>query len=163
MIACLDANRGIGCRGELLVHLPEDMKHFRALTEGNVVIMGRRKMESLPGRKPLANRENILLSRTLARAEGFIVCRSLPDLWRELGHLHLKEPQRSFWCIGGAELYTALLPYTKELYLTRLRQSYEADAFFPACQGFALCASEAGADCVFERYVAVDRLLKRKI
>ena len=163
MIACLDARRGIGYRGELLAHLPEDMKHFRALTEGNVVIMGRRTMESLPGKEPLANRTNIVLSRTLSAAEGFTVCCSLPALWRELGLLHLKEPQRSFWCIGGAELYAELLPYARELHLTRLKQSYEADAFFPAFPGFALCSSDDRGACAFEHYVAADRLLKMKI
>lgn len=163
MIACLDARRGIGYRGELLAHLPEDMKHFRALTEGNVVIMGRRTMESLPGKEPLANRTNIVLSRTLSAAEGFAVCRSLPDLWRELGRLHIEEPQRSFWCIGGAELYAELLPYARELHLTRLKQSYEADAFFPAFPGFALCSSDDRGACAFEHYVAADRLLKMKI
>ena len=91
------------------------------------------------------------------------VCRSLPDLWRELGRLHIEEPQRSFWCIGGAELYAELLPYARELHLTRLKQSYEDDAFFPAFPGFALCSSDDRGACAFEHYVAADRLLKMKI
>ena len=68
------------------------MKHFRALTEGEVVIMGRRTMESLPGKRPLVNRQNIVLSRQLEGAEGFLICHSLPDLWRVLGRLCAEKP-----------------------------------------------------------------------
>ena len=87
-------------------------------------------------------------------------CRSVPAVWGELGLLHLLEALRSFWCIGGAELYAELLPYARELHLTRLKQSYEADAFFPAFPDFALYSSDDRGPCAFEHYVAADRLLK---
>jgi len=162
VIACLDANRGIGYRGELLVHLPEDMKRFRALTEGHVVIMGRRTMESLPGKRPLVNRQNIVLSRQLKGAEGFLVCHSLLDLWQVLGRLHAEAPQRRLWCIGGAELYRALLPYAHEVYLTRLKAAYPADCFFPSLDAFSLVDADDWEGYVFERYEAVGRVLEHR-
>ena len=162
VIACLDANRGIGYRGELLVHLPEDMKRFRALTEGHVVIMGRRTMESLPGKRPLVNRQNIVLSRQLKGAEGFLVCHSLLDLWQMLGRLRAEAPQRRLWCIGGAELYRALLPYAHEVYLTRLKAAYPADCFFPSLDAFSLVDADDREGYVFERYEAVGRVLEHR-
>lgn len=162
VIACLDANRGIGYRGELLVHLPEDMKRFRALTEGHVVIMGRRTMESLPGKRPLVNRQNIVLSRQLKGAEGFLVCHSLLDLWQVLGRLRAEAPQRRLWCIGGAELYRALLPYAHEVYLTRLKAAYPADCFFPSLDAFSLVDADDREGYVFERYEAVGRVLEHR-
>ena len=159
MIACIDEGRGIGYRGELLVHLPEDMKHFRALTEGHVVIMGRRTMESLPGKRPLVNRQNIVLSRQLEGAEGFLICHSLPDLWRALGRLRAEKPQRKLWCIGGEELYRALLPYAHEVCLTRLKAVYPADCFFPPLDDFSLVDTDDREGLVFERYEAAGRML----
>lgn len=162
MIACLDAKRGIGYRNELLVHLPEDMKRFRALTEGHVVIMGRRTMESLPGRKPLPHRQNVVLSRELDRAEGFSVCHSLLELWQVLGRLHADVPQRRFWCIGGAKLYEELLPYAHEACLTRLKAAYTADRFFPELEAFSLVDADDRGHYVFERYEAADRMLENR-
>lgn len=163
MIACLDARGGIGYRGKLLVHLSEDMRRFRALTQGHVVIMGRRTMESLPGQKPLADRTNIVLSRELDRAEGFVLCHSMEELWRTLGRHQLNAPQQTFWCIGGAELYAELMPYAHELCLTRLKQAYAADCFFPPISGFSLVQSEERDACAFERYVAEGRLMHGRI
>ena len=156
------ATKFIGYRGELLVHLPEDMKRFRALTEGHVVIMGRRTMESLPGKRPLVNRQNIVLSRQLKGAEGFLVCHSLLDLWQVLGRLHAGAPQRRLWCIGGAELYRALLPYAHEVYLTRLKAAYPADCFFPSLDAFSLVDADDREGYVFERYEAVGRVLEHR-
>lgn len=160
MIACIDEGRGIGYRGELLVHLPEDMKHFRALTEGQVVIMGRRTMESLPGKRPLVNRQNIVLSRQLEGAEGFLICHSLPDLWRVLGRLCAETSQRKLWCIGGEELYRVLLPYAHEVCLTRLKAVYQADCFFPRLDDFSLVDADDREGYVFERYEAAGRMLE---
>ena len=63
-IVAVDNNWGIGYNGELLEHIPEDMKHFRELTEDNIVIMGRKTWDSLPT-KPLPNRDNLIISSTL--------------------------------------------------------------------------------------------------
>ena len=76
-ILSADLNWGIGYRGELLMRVPEDMKRFRAMTTGKVVVMGRKTLESLPGKKPLKDRVNIVLSKTAQYSDdGLVLCRS---------------------------------------------------------------------------------------
>ena len=161
LIACLDAQGGLGYKGGLLAQLPEDMKRFRELTAGQVVIMGRRTMESLPGRRPLSGRINIVLSRQLMSLEGtgFVLCHNLQELWRELAYLQRQKAGRAYYCIGGAEIYKALLPYAYEAYITRLRQTYPADCFFPELADFALAEREEKQGYAFERYEAKRRVL----
>ncbi|MGN0950433.1 MAG: 2-amino-4-hydroxy-6-hydroxymethyldihydropteridine diphosphokinase [Mitsuokella sp.] len=161
LIACLDAKGGLGYRGDLLVRLPEDMKHFRELTIGQAVIMGRRTMESLPGGRPLPDRVNIVLSKTLLSLDGtgFVLCRSLPELWQELGRLQQERAGRSYYCIGGAEIYKTLLPYTYEADITRLQQTYQADCFFPELTDFELVERRKRQEYAFERYEAKRRTL----
>ncbi len=157
LIACIDEKRGLGREGRLLVSLSEDMARFRQLTMGGVLIMGRKTMESLPG--PLPGRRNLVLSRSLAGArEGFEVIRGLGELWQRLGELQL-HGERDLWCIGGAEVYKLLLPYTGEAYITRVKGTYGADAFLPALEGFVLKGQEAGEGCTFERYVREKHIL----
>lgn len=155
LIACIDAARGIGRAGDLLARVPADMAHFRRLTMGGAVVMGRRTWESLPRRAPLAGRANLVLSRTLTacRAAGFAVCANVADLWARLGALRYEGRVSSLWCIGGVEVYAALLPYVSEAYLTELSGVYGADVFLPPLAGFSRVAEEAGAACVFSRYV----------
>ncbi|MBE6075184.1 MAG: 2-amino-4-hydroxy-6-hydroxymethyldihydropteridine diphosphokinase [Selenomonas ruminantium] len=131
MIAAVDEAGGLGHAGQLLVHDPEDMAHFKALTLGHIVVMGRRTQQSLPGAAPLQGRINIVLSRTQGNIPGFSVCHSLTELWQLLGRLTLAQPQRKVWCIGGGEIYRLLLPYTEAIALTRLRGRYRADTLFP--------------------------------
>ena len=152
MITCFDEERGLGREGGLLVRLPEDMARFRRLTMGGVLIMGRKTMESLPG--PLAGRKNLVLSHSLAgeAREGFEIIDGLAELWRYLGDLQLRE-SREFWCIGGAEVYRLLLPYTGEAYLTRVPGTHSADAFLPELEGFGLIGQEVGQGCLFEHYL----------
>ncbi len=157
LIACMDEARGIGRAGGLLVRLPEDMAHFRQLTMGGVVVMGRRTMETLPQGKPLAGRLNVVLSRTLAKGaggtDGFLVCAGLHDLWRQLGAWHGEETPRTLWCIGGAAVYAALLPYAAEAYLTEVPGTHGADVFLPKMAGFSLVSRVMGKRCAFARYV----------
>ncbi len=152
LIACIDEERGLGREGRLLVSLPEDMARFRQLTMGGMLIMGRKTMESLPG--PLSGRRNLVLSRSLTGAarEGFELTGGLEDLWHRLGELQL-QGEKEFWCIGGAEVYQLLLPYTGEAYITRVKGTYGADAFLPVLEGFALKEQATGEGCLFERYV----------
>ena len=84
-IVVVDKNWGIGKDGDLLVHLPGDLKYFKEKTLGKVVVMGRTTFESLPGKKPLPGRVNIVLSRDLEfHPEGCIMCRSKEELFKEL-------------------------------------------------------------------------------
>ncbi len=161
LIACLDARGGIGCKGDLLVHLPEDMKRFRELTTGQAVIMGRRTMESLPGGRPLPGRVNIVMSRQLTSLDGtgFVLCHDLHELWQELARLQQEKAGRAYYCIGGAEIYKLLLPYAHEAYITRLQQTYPADCFFPELTGFELVEREMRQGYAFERCEAKRRVL----
>jgi len=154
LIAACDAENGIGRAGQLLVHCPEDMAYFRDATMGGIVVMGRRTMESLPNGNPLAGRENIVLSRTLERADGFHVVQEISELWTLLGRLAFDEP-RPIFVIGGEECYHLLLPYVWRVHVTRLPGRYEADVFLPPLDGFVQTESCTGKDCVFETYERV--------
>lgn len=119
---------GIGHEGRLLVRNREDMRRFVALTTGDVVVMGRATYESLPGRRPLKDRRNVVVSRTLATPpEGFELARDLDELD---GLLEGVEPGR-VWCIGGASLYEQLLDRCDECHVTLNDCVRPADAFFP--------------------------------
>lgn len=154
LIAACDEEGGIGRAGQLLTDCPEDMAHFRRTTMGGIVVMGRRTMESLPARRPLAGRENIVLSRTLERADGFYVVQEISELWTLLGSLAFDEP-RPIFVIGGEECYRLLLPYVWRAHVTRLPGRYEADVFLPPLDGFVRTESCTGKDCVFETYERV--------
>jgi dihydrofolate reductase len=116
------ANGVIGRHGRLPWHLPEDLKHFRSLTEGSTVLMGRRTWESLPPRfRPLPGRRNLVLSRTTQ--EGV---ETFPDLPRALAAV-----SGDVWAIGGAVLYQAALPLADRIVVTEIRESFEGDTHAP--------------------------------
>jgi dihydrofolate reductase len=116
-IVAVDLNWGIGYQGKLLQRIPEDMKFFKAATTGKVVIMGRETFESLPGKEPLKDRVNIVLSRNqLFNNENVIICRSLTELFVELK----KRLWDDVFVIGGESIYIQLLPYCSEALLTRI-------------------------------------------
>lgn len=124
LIAAVARNGVIGARGKLPWHLPEDLKHFRKLTLGHPVIMGRRTWESLG--KPLAGRENIVVSRkTGFAAPGASVAATLA------GAVALCSGEALAFVIGGAELYAAALPLADGLVLTEIDADYEGDTRFP--------------------------------
>jgi len=152
MIACVDERLGIGRQGKLLMHSHEDMERFRQETLGQVVIMGRKTLDSLPEGKPLPDRINIVLSKSIQR-DDLLICRSASDLWTLLGQLQMTSPHRKFICIGGGEIYTLLLPCTKELLLTEIKGDFEADTFFPAIDEFMVDKREDWQDFSFVRYV----------
>lgn len=121
-IAAMSANRIIGRGGALPWRLPEDLKFFRAVTTGHAVVMGRKTWESLG--RPLPNRRNIVLSRTMAAVDGAEVVRSV----EELDALGL---EGDVYVIGGAEIYQLLLPRCVAVYLTVLEANAEGDTAFP--------------------------------
>lgn len=127
-ILSADLNWGIGCRGKLLQRVPEDMRFFTNMTSGKVVVMGRETFESLPGMQPLKDRVNIILStRVQFSDERVVICRSLEELFEELRKY---EPEDIF-IIGGESVYTSLLSYCSEAYVTRFEKAFEADRHFP--------------------------------
>ncbi|MHA6630032.1 dihydrofolate reductase [Pseudonocardia sichuanensis] len=121
------ANGVIGRDGALPWHLPEDMKHFRTLTAGATVLMGRRTWESLPPRfRPLPGRRNLVLSRTPqpgAEEEGAEV---FPDLPQALAAV-----SGDVWVMGGAAVYRAALPLADRIVVTEIREHFDGDTHAP--------------------------------
>ena len=128
IIAALDRNGAIGRGGQLLWREREDQKHFRAVTMGCPVIMGRKTWDSLPAIfKPLPGRRNIVVTRNPAwRAEGTEAAASLAAAFA------LAAGATKVFVIGGGELYAAALPLADELVLTEIDAAFDAaDTFFP--------------------------------
>ncbi|MBI5899205.1 MAG: dihydrofolate reductase [Rhodocyclales bacterium] len=127
LIAALARNGVIGKDNRLPWHLPADLRHFKALTGGHAVIMGRKTWESLPEKfRPLPGRQNIVVTRNAAyRAEGASVAASLPAA------IAAARGSQAF-VIGGAELYAAALAEAGRLELTEIDRDYEGDTRFPA-------------------------------
>ncbi len=127
IIVAADKNWGIGRNNELLVRISNDMKNFRRLTEGNVVVMGRKTLESFPGGRPLPNRVNIVLTRQENYdGKGAVVVHSEDELREEL-----KKYKEEIFIIGGESIYRMMLPYCQDAYVTRLDYAYEADTWMP--------------------------------
>ncbi len=129
LIVAADKNCAVGANGKLLFSIPEDMKYFRRMTTGKVVVMGRKTLESFPGGKPLPNRTNIVLSSSRdLHPEGATVVRSLDELFREIA----KYPPSEVMLIGGGSLYGALYPACRRAYVTWVDAEAEgADTFIP--------------------------------
>jgi dihydrofolate reductase len=127
LIAAVARNGVIGIDNRLPWHLPADLQHFKALTLGNTVIMGRKTWESLPAKfRPLPGRRNVVVTRDGSyRAEGAVVALSLPAA------IEAAETGEAF-VIGGAELYAAALPLADRLELTEIDAAFEGDTHFPA-------------------------------
>ncbi|MDR0397955.1 MAG: dihydrofolate reductase [Candidatus Nomurabacteria bacterium] len=128
LIACVDQNWGIGRNGNLLFRLPADMKFFRATTIHQTVVMGGNTFRSLPGSKPLPNRDNVVLSTTLPPGDNYLVVRTLNDL---LAVLRRISDQDSIFIAGGEQIYRALLPYCDRAVITKVGANGNADRFFP--------------------------------
>lgn len=118
----MSSNRIIGKNGHLPWHLPEDLKFFKKVTSGHAILMGRKTWESLG--RPLPNRRNLVLSRTMQTVPGAEILAS-PD---EIVGLGLEGP---VYVIGGAEIYRLLLPVTSGILLTVLDAPAEGDTVFP--------------------------------
>lgn len=126
-IAAVDLNWGIGYRGNLLKRIPDDMKFFKQMTLGKVVIMGRETFESLPGQEPLKDRVNIVLSKSEHfNNEKVILCRSLDELYSELE----KYDTDDVFVVGGESVYSQLLASCTEAYVTKIEEKYVADKYF---------------------------------
>jgi dihydrofolate reductase len=120
-------NNEIGKGNQLLCHLPADMKHFKEITSGHTVIMGRKTFESLP-KGALPNRRNIVISRQKEwKREGTEVYPSLDSAFIKL------IDESEVFVIGGAQIYEQVLPVADRIYFTKIHADFpDADAFFPA-------------------------------
>lgn len=125
IIAAIAENGVIGANGRLPWHLPMDLRHFREITMGKPLLMGRRTHESIG--RPLPGRHNIVLSRDGGyRAAGCTVVNSLGAAFEAAA------PTDEIMVMGGAHLYALLLPCAQRMYLTEVHASVEGDTFFPA-------------------------------
>ena len=128
LIVNVDKNWAIGLGSKLLVRIPQDMKYFRSMTTGHVVVMGRKTLESFPESKPLPNRVNIVLTRDQGyQAPGALVVHSMEELKEELK----KYPGEEIFVIGGGQIYRELLPLCDKAYVTKVDRAFDADVYFP--------------------------------
>ena len=154
-IVAMDEGRVIGKDGALPWHLPEDLAHFKALTSGHLVIMGRKTWESLPPKfRPLPGRVNIVVSRApgaLNLPEGVHGAESVEQALSLAARVG--RPDQRIWFIGGAQVYAAALPLCEELHLTLVRGAHDGDAKFPEFEDrFIEASSTEGERCVFKVY-----------
>ncbi|RAJ15153.1 dihydrofolate reductase [Olleya aquimaris] len=126
IIVAAGENNEIGKNNELIWHLSDDLKRFKALTSGHHIIMGRKTFESFP--KPLPNRTHIVISRqaNYKAPEGVIVVNSLEDA------ISIAKKDSQPFIIGGGEIYKLAMPYASKIELTRVHANFDADTFFPA-------------------------------
>lgn len=122
IIAACSSNRVIGKDNTLIWRLPEDLKRFKALTNGNPILMGRKTYESIG--RALPNRTNIILTRDPNfKAEGCLIYNRLEDV--------ISLYSSNLWVIGGSDIYTQLLPFADCVELTYIDKEFEGDSFFP--------------------------------
>jgi dihydrofolate reductase len=152
LIAAVARNGVIGIDNRLPWSLPADLKHFKALTMGHSVIMGRKTWESLPPRfRPLPGRHNIVVTRDAGyRAEGATIATTLPAAVSQA-------QDGEAFVIGGAKLYVAALPLADRLQLTEIDSTFEGDTHFPTIdrQHWRETAREAHHDEAGLRYAFV--------
>ena len=128
IIAAIDENNGLGKDNKLLIHIPNDLRRFKELTTGGVVIMGRKTFESLPGQKPLPNRINIVLTRgDNFYIDGCETAHSIDDVFKILNYIKSShdvwshKDEMNVYVIGGAEIYRQFLPHADELVITKIK------------------------------------------
>ena len=119
-------NNIIGKNNKLIWHLPEDLKHFKNLTTGHTIVMGRKTFESLG--KPLPNRKHVIFSQNpdfKVNDENVEVVHSLLQIQ------DLIEGKEEAFVIGGAMIYNFLMPNVKKMYVTEIEKDFDGDTFFP--------------------------------
>ena len=137
LIAAVAKNRVIGSDNKIPWHIPEDLKHFKELTTGKTVLMGRKTFESILGYlgKPLPNRKNIIITRQSnyqplrypERSEGSPV-----EIYSNIEIALATHANEDIYVIGGAEIYAQTIPFADKLYITEVNQEIEGDAVFPS-------------------------------
>ncbi|MDY0200371.1 MAG: dihydrofolate reductase [Bacteroidales bacterium] len=124
VIVAVAEDNVIGANNNLIWHISDDLKRFKALTTGHSIIMGRKTFESIG--RPLPNRQNIVVSRNPnLEIEG---CTVVPSLQAAFA---LSAKESEVFVIGGGELYRQALPLASKLYLTKVHKAFEGDTFFP--------------------------------
>ena len=129
IIVAIAQNYAIGQKGDLLCHLPDDLKHFKAVTAGHTVIMGERTFYSLP-KHPLPNRRNIVITDQIGKQfEGAEAAYSIDEA------VALVAQEQEAFIIGGGTIYRQFMPIADKLYITHIDHSWpDADTFFPVIE-----------------------------
>ena len=133
LIVAVADNNVIGKDNKMPWHISEDFKHFKEITMGKPCIMGRKTYESILDQlgKPLPNRTSIVVSRSGYEHEGAVSTGSLEEAV-DLAKAYISEANdNEIMVIGGAQIYKLALPIANRIYLTRVHQEPEGDAFFP--------------------------------
>lgn len=126
-IVAMSENYVIGIDNQLPWHLPADLKHFKSLTTGHPILMGRKTYESIG--RPLPNRTNIILTRNPSyQAPNCVVVTSIDEAIATA----IEQNNQEIFIIGGAHVYEQLMPRIEKIYLTIVHQDFEGDAYFPA-------------------------------
>lgn len=123
-IVAIARNYGIGKNNRLLCHLPDDLKHFKAITSGHTVIMGRNTYFSLP-KGALPNRRNIVLTPDDESFPGCDIAHSFPEV------IDMCSKEDKIFFMGGAMVYHQAMDWVNSLYITWIHADFDADAFFP--------------------------------
>jgi dihydrofolate reductase len=123
IVVAIAENHAIGKDNKLLWHLPNDLKHFKTITSGHTVIMGRKTYDSVG--KPLPNRRNIIITRQHIEIAGCEVVNSLEEA------VALCKTEGEVFIVGGAEIYRQAMAITNKIYLTIVHRSFEGDTYFP--------------------------------
>jgi dihydrofolate reductase len=127
IIAALTSEGIIGKQKSLPWSLPEDMAHFKRVTEGNTVIMGRKTWMSIPIKyRPLPNRHNIVVSRNMQQEENIDVCTNMNQAIAKA-----KSYGKDIFVIGGAQIYALAIEHATKMLLSHIHKDYEGDTFFP--------------------------------
>ena len=129
IVVAIAKNNAIGKNNQLLWHLPKDLKHFKEITSGHTIIMGRKTYESVG--KPLPNRRNIIITRQNITIDGCEVVNSIDEA------LKLCAGEDEVFIVGGAEIYKQAISLTDRIYLTIVHQEFEGDTYFPEIKGDA--------------------------
>lgn len=126
IIAAVADNYAVGNLNKLPWHLPADLKHFRELTTGHTIVMGKRTFESLPN-GPLPNRKNIVLTSIMSEGvnAGYYEADSLEDAF------YLCEKEEQVFIIGGPSIYKQTIDRADTMYITWVHHKFVADVFFP--------------------------------
>lgn len=127
LIVAVDKNWAIGKNNRLMWSIPADMKFFRETTRGNVVIMGRKTLESFPQGQPLKNRVNIVITRNPGyKVKGAVVVHSVEEAVEEA-----RKYEGEIYVIGGESIYREMLSLCDTAFVTKIDHAYDADTYFP--------------------------------
>lgn len=126
IVVAYDSNRGIGINNALPWHIPEDLRHFKDLTSGNAILMGRKTFESIG--RPLPRRDNIILTQN----RGYLAdgCTMMHNLAQVQAYM-VANKDKELFVIGGSEVYRLFLPFVDRIYATEIHGSFMCDTFFP--------------------------------